>query len=63
MTNQDCPLCRKENKCGIHSNEPLNCWCTKETFPEELLDLVPDESKRKQCICKDCLNTFKKEPK
>jgi hypothetical protein len=39
------------------------CWCSAEKFPNEIFELVPAESKRRHCICKKCLSTFKKEQK
>ncbi|QGQ48688.1 cysteine-rich CWC family protein [Metabacillus sediminilitoris] len=49
-----CPICSKGNNCGYHS-----CWCTKEYFPKEIFELVPDNQLRKSCICKECLDKFK----
>ncbi|MCD8509703.1 MAG: cysteine-rich CWC family protein [Bacillus sp. (in: Bacteria)] len=52
---RQCPLCGGDNRCDV-----LNaCWCSKESFPEGLLDLVPEELKNKACICKKCLQQYK----
>ncbi len=55
-----CPLCLKGNKCMAHSKEP--CWCKNIVIPNELLEIVPEEKKRKACICLNCINEFKKNP-
>lgn len=59
MANEYCPLCGGENKCMAGTLEQINCWCGKEIgFPKELLELVPQESRGKHCICKKCLDKF-----
>ncbi|MDQ0233269.1 cysteine-rich CWC family protein [Metabacillus malikii] len=57
MSNQYCPLCHNENQCMVGGDK--DCWCTTETFPERLLLSVPLISRRKQCICKKCLENYK----
>ncbi len=39
------------------------CWCFTEQFPNEIFELVPEESRRKRCICKKCLNKYREEQK
>lgn len=57
--NTTCPICGKSNNCcnGIDKSKGI-CWCTQETFPHEIFDLVPDEDIRKKCICQECLHQF-----
>ncbi|MGM7722260.1 cysteine-rich CWC family protein [Metabacillus sp. Hm71] len=50
----ECPICGKYNNCGYES-----CWCSKECFPREIFDLLPEHQLRKSCICKECLDYFK----
>lgn len=59
MANKYCPICGEENKCMAESGE--GCWCVQESFPKEILELVPEESKNKHCICKNCLSKYKEE--
>lgn len=53
-----CPICAKDNKCEVTASE--GCWCTRETFPQAIFELVEDEKRGKVCICKECLDKFKK---
>ncbi|MDF3128044.1 cysteine-rich CWC family protein [Kiritimatiellaeota bacterium B1221] len=55
-----CPICQTANQC--QANRPQACWCSKVHFPEGLLALVPEEQKRRSCICQDCLKNFKADP-
>lgn len=60
MANKYCPICDEENKCMAGSADG-NCWCNHEEFPNGVLELVPVESQRKHCICKNCLDKYKEE--
>jgi len=54
-----CPLCGKDNRCGLLGQNPTEpCWCTQEVFPSKLLERVPEDSKGKACICRECLEKF-----
>ena len=55
-----CPLCGIKNNCMAHSDQ--SCWCATIKVPVEMLDLVPADRKRKACICKTCVEAFKKDP-
>ncbi|NEU32026.1 cysteine-rich CWC family protein [bacterium LRH843] len=56
-----CPLCGSNNNCCNSKEKSLGeCWCTDEKFPNEIFDLVPVDQARKTCICKNCLEKFKK---
>jgi hypothetical protein len=61
LANKYCPLCGEENKCMGGSTEEGDCWCNKQSFPNEIFDLLPVESLRKHCICLQCLKKFKEE--
>ncbi|RBW68350.1 cysteine-rich CWC family protein [Bacillus taeanensis] len=63
MANKYCPLCGKDNECRTGAGEHGHCWCDLETFPKEIFELVPVESRRKHCICKNCLIMYKAEKK
>lgn len=57
-----CPICSRDNNCCHSMDKSLGeCWCSKESFPKEIFDLVPVEQLRKTCICKKCLDRFKEE--
>ena len=59
LTSNHCPLCGEENKCMIDKIEHNSCWCEKAgKFPNEILELVPIDSRRIRCICEKCLNEF-----
>jgi hypothetical protein len=63
LSNKNCPICGKENECMTGAGELNNCWCSIEEFPNGIFELVPEESRRKHCICKNCLDKFKEEQK
>lgn len=63
MANKYCPLCGGENNCIAGKVKQGQCWCNQEVFPEGIFELVPEESKRKHCICKKCLDKYKEEAK
>lgn len=52
-----CPICNKENNCG-NELEKATCWCTTETFPEGIFDLVPEDKRYKACICRGCIKEY-----
>lgn len=54
-----CPLCGEPNDCYMENGkDPSSCWCKDVTFPEGLLLLVPEESKRQACICRSCVEKY-----
>ncbi|WP_245888297.1 cysteine-rich CWC family protein [Laceyella sediminis] len=56
-----CPLCGKHNQCGNLSEQRIgDCWCRIEAFPAGLLEQVPSAYKNKACICKSCLDRYKR---
>lgn len=64
LENNYCPICGEENNCMAKTAEHGNCWCDHEgAFPNGILELVPEQSKRKHCICKNCLDKYREEHK
>ncbi|AIQ13401.1 hypothetical protein PDUR_16860 [Paenibacillus durus] len=56
-----CPLCGKANDCaGAAGRSHADCWCMKEIFPQEILKQISKEYLGKACICKKCLEAFKR---
>lgn len=57
-----CPLCGELNACfnAECESKDNNCWCNDPniSFPEALLDKVPEEVRRKACICRKCVEDF-----
>ncbi|WP_332873982.1 cysteine-rich CWC family protein [Amphritea pacifica] len=53
-----CPLCHQDNRCGNLSScgSDASCWCRSPdiSFPQTLLDRVPEEAKGRACICRSC---------
>ncbi|MFC5650228.1 cysteine-rich CWC family protein [Paenibacillus solisilvae] len=58
LTALTCPICAQTNKCDLTASE--GCWCTREIFPQAIFELVDDRKKGKACICKECLDQFKR---
>lgn len=52
-----CPLCGEPNACALASGGAPGapCWCVGQTFPEDLLARVPQEARRRACICRRCV--------
>jgi hypothetical protein len=63
LANKYCPLCGEENECMTGAGDHGNCWCDKEVFPNQIFELVPEESRKKHCICKKCLTEYKERQK
>lgn len=58
-----CPICGGPNGC-LHARPDPGCgpcWCVAVVFPPGLLERVPDEAKRRACICRKCLEDFCRE--
>lgn len=53
-----CPLCHQDNRCGNLSvcDSSTSCWCRSPEikFSEKLLNKIPNDAKKKACICKAC---------
>ncbi|MEH6939966.1 cysteine-rich CWC family protein [Bacillus sp. JJ664] len=52
-----CPMCGNENKCSSGKT----CWCNDEYFPREIFNQISPEEVRRSCICKSCLDKYKKD--
>lgn len=51
-----CPLCGKPNGCAIVAKkDPKTCWCIEIKVPQSLRDKIPEESRMKSCVCKECI--------
>lgn len=50
---QVCPLCKKENECGM-ANGLESCWCFNVIIAENILEKIPEEAKNRACICRQC---------
>ncbi|MFD1620092.1 cysteine-rich CWC family protein [Thalassotalea marina] len=59
MNTSQCPLCQRSNHCGVNSDMP--CWCMSETFPEGLLEQIPQEQRCISCICQACVKKYQLE--
>ncbi|PWW04905.1 hypothetical protein DFQ01_106190 [Paenibacillus cellulosilyticus] len=60
-TAKKCPICNNDNRCGnVGGNANGTCWCGNEFFPQEIFKLVPADQIDVSCICKVCLDKFKK---
>lgn len=55
-----CPICGEDNDCGLLKDPTQACWCTQKTFPNELLQKVPENMKNKACICQRCVEKFQR---
>ena len=54
-----CPICHEPNVCAMEKakltdTKPERCWCFDAVFTPAVMDLVPDESKGKACVCAKC---------
>jgi muramoyltetrapeptide carboxypeptidase LdcA involved in peptidoglycan recycling len=50
-----CPLCGKDNNCQHGQKE---CWCSTVEFPQNVIDMIPEDKKGKACVCKSCLERY-----
>ena len=57
FTPERCPLCGQSNECQSATQAGYKgpCWCMKENFPPDLLARLPEEVRRRACICQRCL--------
>lgn len=59
MDTSRCPLCGESNACAMADPATAGgpCWCTAATISDDVLDRVPEEARRKACICPRCAQT------
>ena len=52
-----CPLCGRENDCRQASSDAYKglCWCERVTFPDELMQRLPEEARGRACVCRSCV--------
>ena len=48
-----CPICGRPNDCGGAAGKS-ECWCAAVKISPEALARVPEEAKRKVCMCAKC---------
>ena len=58
-----CPLCGGANECQLCSPAAYKgrCWCADEEISSELLARVPEHFRNRACICKPCVEKFRRE--
>jgi hypothetical protein len=58
-----CPLCGLANDCLMCSPVAYKgpCWCMHEDIPRELLARVPENLRNRACICRACVEAFRRE--
>jgi len=59
-----CPLCRQPNNCQLWTLSARKgpCWCARVETPEALLARVPAELRDRACICRSCIESFRRQP-
>jgi len=50
-----CPICGLPNDCATALGRSETCWCCSVQIPQSLLDRIPDEARRKACVCQTCV--------
>ena len=50
-----CPLCGLDNQCGAVAGDSM-CWCYAVSIPAELLNRIPEDARRKACLCRTCVD-------
>lgn len=56
-----CPICGKNNGCAmVAGTDPYACWCMTTSVPKGLLNQIPEEFKKKSCVCKACTINYSK---
>jgi prepilin-type processing-associated H-X9-DG protein/prepilin-type N-terminal cleavage/methylation domain-containing protein len=58
-----CPLCGGANECQLCSPAARKgaCWCAHEEIPAALLARVPEHFRNRACICRACVEKFRRE--
>jgi prepilin-type N-terminal cleavage/methylation domain-containing protein/prepilin-type processing-associated H-X9-DG protein len=58
-----CPLCGAANGCQLCSPAAYkgSCWCARVEIPGELLARVPENFRNRACICRNCVEKFRRE--
>ncbi|WMT39320.1 cysteine-rich CWC family protein [Paenibacillus sp. D2_2] len=54
-----CPLCGQPNHCAYAAGQShTTCWCNNLSVPKPLLEQIPDQFRRKACVCENCVRTY-----
>ncbi len=58
-----CPLCGGANECQLCSPAAYkgSCWCARAEMPAALLASVPEHLRNRACICRNCVEKFRRE--
>ena len=56
LPNRECPLCGGPNACAPAQTGTLAtpCWCRDVVIPPETLARVPEDQRRRACLCAAC---------
>lgn len=54
-----CPLCGAPNECAMETQRITGvgqppCWCTRVSFPAQVLERVPAAAQGRACLCRVC---------
>lgn len=55
-----CPLCERDNCCGLVTPGATGCWCYGERVPAGLLRQVPPIDQGRRCVCQACVRAHKR---
>jgi prepilin-type N-terminal cleavage/methylation domain-containing protein/prepilin-type processing-associated H-X9-DG protein len=58
-----CPLCGGPNDCQLCTADAYKgpCWCAAVEIPAGLLMRVPAEARNRACLCRSCIEAFRRE--
>jgi prepilin-type processing-associated H-X9-DG protein/prepilin-type N-terminal cleavage/methylation domain-containing protein len=61
---ENCPLCGQPNDCQLCTVAAYkgSCWCARVEMSGQLLARVPENSRNRACICRNCVEKFQREP-
>ncbi len=57
---QSCPFCGAKNNCMAQSETP--CWCSTETIPKTMQDMIPESTRGLSCVCLACIKAYQENP-
>ena len=57
LPNLECPVCGGPNKCAAAASGSFAtpCWCTQIAVRPELLARLPQDERKRSCLCRKCL--------
>lgn len=56
-----CPFCGGDNNCGTCVGDS-SCWCTLVVVSVGLIQLLPENQRGRNCICRSCISMYEKSP-